>query len=151
MQAIVLTIGDEILIGQVVDTNSSWIARELNLQGVGILEMMSVSDSNEAIISAIKEAFEKVDLVLMTGGLGPTKDDITTKAIAEFYGVELFFHQPTYDHILKMFERMGKVPVEAHRLQCYLPENVTILENKMGSAPGMWFDEKGKVLVSMPG
>ncbi len=151
MEAIIVTVGDEILIGQVVDTNSSWIARKLNLQGIKVQEMLSVSDTNQAITGSLEYAFSKVDLVLMTGGLGPTKDDITKKAIADFYDVEMEFHQPTFDYIEKLFKRWGRSTTEAHREQCFMPVNATLIENKMGSAPGMWFDEKDQVLVSMPG
>ena len=151
MEAIIVTIGDEILIGQVVDTNSSWIARKLNLQGINVQEMLSVSDTKEAITESLKYAFEKADLVLMTGGLGPTKDDITKKTIADFYGVEMDFHQPTFDYIEKLFKKWGRSTTEAHRQQCFMPVNATLIENKMGSAPGMWFDENNKVLISMPG
>ena len=151
MDAIIITIGDEILIGQVVDTNSSWIARKLNLQGINVQEMLSVSDTKEAITESLNYAFAHVDLVLMTGGLGPTKDDITKKTIAEYYNVEMDFHQPTFDYIERLFKRWGRSTTEAHRLQCFMPLNATLIENKMGSAPGMWFDEDDKVLISMPG
>lgn len=151
MEAIIVAVGDEILIGQVVDTNSSWIARQLNLQGIRVQEMLSVSDTKEAITESMEYAFAKVDLVLMTGGLGPTKDDITKKTIADFYGVEMEFHQLTFDYIEKLFKRGGRSTTEAHRLQCFMPVNATLIENKMGSAPGMWFDENDKVLISMPG
>jgi competence/damage-inducible protein CinA-like protein len=151
MEAIIVTVGDEILIGQIIDTNSSWMAKRLSLQGINVQEMLSVSDTHEAITESLKYAFAKVDLVLMTGGLGPTKDDITKKAIADFYGVEMKFHQPTFDYIQKLFKRWGRSTTEAHRLQCFMPVNATLIENKMGSAPGMWFDENDQVLVSMAG
>ena len=151
MEAIIVTIGDEILIGQVVDTNSSWIARQLNLQGIKVEEMLSVADTKEAITESLQYAFSKADLVLMTGGLGPTKDDITKKTIADYYGVGMEFHQPTYDYIERLFKRLGRSTTEAHRLQCFMPLNATLIENKMGSAPGMWFDENDQVLISMPG
>lgn len=151
MEATLITIGDEILIGQVVDTNSAWMGQELNLRGIKVNEIISISDTYEAIIDTLKSVFEKSDLILMTGGLGPTKDDITKKAIASYYGVRLEFHQPTYDWILRFFKKLQRTPTEAHREQCFMPVNATLLNNKMGSAPGMWFDESGKVLVSMPG
>ncbi len=151
MEAIIVTIGDEILIGQVVDTNSSWIAQQLNLQGIKVHEMLSVSDTEEAITESLEYAFGKVDLVLMTGGLGPTKDDITKKTIAEYYGVEMLFDPPTFDYIQRLFARLGRSTTEAHRLQCFMPINAKLIENKMGSAPGMWFDENDQVLISMPG
>ena len=151
MDTIIVTIGDEILIGQVVDTNSSWIARQLNLQGIKVQEMLSISDTHEAITESLNYAFSKVDLVLMTGGLGPTKDDITKKTIADYYDVGMEFHQTTFDYIEKLFKRWGRSTTEAHRLQCFMPTNAVLVDNKMGSAPGMWFDENDKVLISMPG
>ena len=151
MEAIIVTIGDEILIGQVVDTNSAWMGEELNLRGIKVKEIISISDTSEAIIDTIKNAFERTDLILMTGGLGPTKDDITKKSIADFYGVDMVFHEPTYQWILKFFKKLKRTPTEAHKEQCYMPVNASLLNNRMGSAPGMWFDENGKVLISMPG
>lgn len=151
MEATIVTIGDEILIGQVIDTNSAWMGQLLNSKGIGIKEIISISDTSDEIINAIKNAFAKTDLILMTGGLGPTKDDITKKAIAEYYGVGMEFHKPTYERILEFFKNLKRKPTEAHKEQCYMPINAKLLRNKMGSAPGMWFDEDGKVLISMPG
>ncbi len=151
MNVQIITIGDEILIGQIVDTNSAWMAKQLNAKGFGVKEILSISDDKQAILQALTKASEEVDIILITGGLGPTKDDITKKTIAEFFGVEMYFDEATYNRIQRLFERWGKKPVEAHREQCYMPNNVTLLHNKMGTAPGMWFEENGKVFVSMPG
>ncbi len=151
MEAILLTIGDEILIGQIIDTNSAWMAEQLNLQGIRVREILSVSDTHEAITKGLQDALKQADLVLMTGGLGPTKDDITKKTLAEFFGVEMNFHVETYDRILRLFERWGREPTPAHREQCYMPANAIIMKNKMGTAPGMWMEQDGKVVVSMPG
>ena len=151
MNASIITIGDEILIGQIIDTNSAWIAQEFNLIGAHITGIQSVGDEKKEIIDAIQSSFEKNDIIMLTGGLGPTKDDITKIAIAEFLGVGMEFDQFTYDWILKLFEKWGRNPTNAHREQCYLPEGAIILENKMGTAQGMWFNYQGKVIVSMPG
>ncbi len=151
MEVHIITVGDEILIGQIVDTNSAWMGQELNKYGIRISGITSVGDELEDIIAALHFAFQKASAVLMTGGLGPTKDDVTKKAIAAFYHVGFSFSQETYDRILQMFQRWGRPSTEAHRLQCFLPENATLLVNKMGTAPGMWFDEQEKVLVSVPG
>lgn len=151
MKVQLITVGDEILIGQIVDTNSSWMARQLNLAGARIAGITSVGDQEEDIGRALEEALRQADAVLMTGGLGPTKDDITKKTLARFFGVELEFHQPTYDRILRFFERLGRSTTPAHRQQCYMPANATLLLNKMGTAPGMWFERNGKIIVSMPG
>ena len=151
MKIHLITVGDEILIGQVVDTNSAWMARQLNLAGASISGISSVGDHEEDIRSALKEALGQADAVLMTGGLGPTKDDITKKTLAAFFGVELEFHQPTYSRIVRFFERLGRKTTEGHRQQCFMPTNATLLPNKMGTAPGMWFEHNGKIVVSMPG
>lgn len=151
MRVNILTVGDELLIGQVIDTNSAWMAQQLNLQGLQVGEKLTVSDQLEAIQSGVRRAFDSADIVLMTGGLGPTKDDVTKKALAEFYGVGFVFSQETFDRIVRMFERWGRSHTEAHRAQCLMPQNARLLTNKMGTAPGMWFEENGKVLVSMPG
>ncbi|MCB0548525.1 MAG: competence/damage-inducible protein A [Phaeodactylibacter sp.] len=151
MKVHLITVGDEILIGQITDTNSSWMARQLNLAGARISGITSVGDHEEDIEHVLDEALRQADAVLMTGGLGPTKDDITKKTLAKFFGVELEFHQPTYDRILRFFERLGRTTTPAHRQQCYMPANATLLLNKMGTAPGMWFEQNGKVIVSMPG
>lgn len=151
MQATLITIGDEILIGQIVDTNSAWMGQQLNLHGVKVSEILSIGDTEEVILDALESAFQKADLIFMTGGLGPTKDDITKKTIAKFFGVEMEFHQATYDRICRFFERLGRATTQAHREQCFMPVNATLLHNKMGTAPGMWFENNGKVLVSMPG
>ena len=151
MKIQIITIGDEILIGQIVDTNSAWMAKELNLKGAVVSQIISISDTLEAIQEALESALKTADAILITGGLGPTKDDVTKKALADFFGVGMEFHQATYDRILKLFARWGRSTTPAHKEQCFMPENAQLLHNKMGTAPGMWFDYKGKVIISMPG
>jgi nicotinamide-nucleotide amidase len=151
MKVHILTIGDEILIGQTVDTNSAWMGQQLNLIGAEIIEITSVRDEANAIKGGLDHAKRNADVVLMTGGLGPTKDDITKKVIADYFGVDLRFDQPAYDRIVRIFERLGRMITDNHRQQCMVPENATLLPNKMGTAPGMWMEEEGKVFVSMPG
>ncbi|MEM6380948.1 MAG: competence/damage-inducible protein A [Bacteroidota bacterium] len=151
MKVNLLTVGDEILIGQIVDTNSAWMATQLNLIGAEVSHIYTVGDTEEEILTALDQSFHQAEVVLMTGGLGPTKDDITKKTIAKYFQVPMEFDQKTYDRILKLFERWGRATTEAHRLQCYMPVNADLLYNKMGTAPGMWFNNNGKVLVSMPG
>ncbi len=151
MNVSIITIGDEILIGQTVDTNSAWMGQQLNLIGAHVTEALSIGDEKEDIIESLRRALNQSDVVLMTGGLGPTKDDITKKALCEFFDTDMVFHQPTYDRILRLFEKWGRSSTEAHRLQCYMPSNAILLPNKMGTAPGMWFEYEGKALVSMPG
>lgn len=151
MKVHLMTIGDEILIGQIIDTNSAWMAQQLNLQGIRISGGSSVGDVSTQIIRGLQLALEEADAVLITGGLGPTKDDITKKALAQFFGVGLRFHQDTFDRIKRMFERFNLPLSASHREQCYMPENAILLPNRMGTAPGMWFEYGHKVIVSMPG
>jgi nicotinamide-nucleotide amidase len=151
MKVHLMTVGDEILIGQITDTNSGWMAQQLNLIGARITGVTSVGDDETEIVEALSHALQKADAVLMTGGLGPTKDDITKKALARFFGVEMVFDQPTYERIVRFFEMLGRSSTAAHREQCYMPANAVLLPNKMGTAPGMWFERGSQAVVSMPG
>jgi len=151
MKVHILTIGDEILIGQIVDTNAAWMSRQLNLRGAQVIGKSSVGDDFTGIQKALKKAISEADVVLITGGLGPTKDDITKKALADFFGVEQVFHEATWERIQKLFKRWGRGTTPAHRDQCFMPANAELLHNKMGTAPGMWFEHQEKIAVSMPG
>ena len=147
----IITIGDEILIGQVIDTNSAWLGQQLNLVGAKVSEIHTVGDSYKTITEAIESSLKKADVVLLTGGLGPTKDDITKKAIADYFGTDMIFHEPTWERIKVIFQRWGRSTTPAHRAQCFMPSNATLLLNKMGTAPGMWFEKEGKIIISLPG
>lgn len=149
--AYILTIGDEILIGQVTDTNATFMAEALNGEGYEVVEHLSVADSREGIRAGLDRALAAADIVLMTGGLGPTKDDITKKVLAEYVGTELAFHEPTWERLRKIYHDFGREALPMHRVQCELPSSATVLTNKRGTAPGMWLEHNGKVLVSMPG
>ena len=151
MQAAIITVGDEILIGQVIDTNSAYLGQKLSEIGIQLKKTFSVGDQHNEIILGLSQALNEADIVFMTGGLGPTKDDITKKAIADFLGVELFFHQETFDRIKGIFERMGRPMSPLHNDQCLMPQGVQILKNSMGTAPGMLFYHQGKRIISMPG
>lgn len=151
MKAEIITIGDEILIGQIVDTNSAWIAEQFNLNGIEIYQITSVHDEHDHILEALKNANEKADLVVITGGLGPTKDDITKHTLCEYFETELVFHQPTLDRIIERFANRGIDINQLNRDQALLPANCTILANKLGTAPGMWFEKDETIFVSMPG
>ncbi len=151
MHAHIITIGDEILIGQIIDTNSAWMGRELNQVGIEVTEIITASDSRHSIYRSFQRAAEHADIILITGGLGPTKDDITKKVLAEYFGTDLVFNEEMWGYLEGFFEQLGRKPNESHRQQCYLPANCTTLRNKMGTAPGMWFEKNGKVFVSMPG
>lgn len=151
MNAIVITIGDEILIGQVIDTNSAWIGNTFNGIGIHVMEILSIGDELPAIKSALDYALEKADLIVMTGGLGPTKDDITKTAIAEYFNVGMVYSQSTYDIIEKIYTKFGKTMLPSHKDQCYMPANATLLKNRLGTAPGMLIKHGNKMLVSLPG
>ncbi len=151
MQATIITIGDEILIGQIVDTNSAWMGIELNLLGIQIREIISISDDHQQITETVDHAMKNSDLILVTGGLGPTKDDITKQALAEYFKVEMAFHEPTWKWIQAIFEKLGRTTTPAHKDQCFLPKGISVLKNELGTAPGMLFERDNKILISMPG
>ncbi|MEQ6124257.1 CinA family nicotinamide mononucleotide deamidase-related protein [Pseudotenacibaculum sp. MALMAid0570] len=152
MNAEIITIGDEILIGQIVDTNSQWMAVELNKIGISVHQISSVQDNREHILEALEEANGRADLILITGGLGPTKDDITKKTIGEYFNdTEMIHYQEVYDNIVRLFKRVGHPVNEVQKYQALLPSKATMLPNRFGTAPGMWFYENNTVFVSMPG
>ena len=152
MLAEIITIGDEILIGQIVDTNSAWIAKKLNEIGIEVKQISSVSDSREHIINALREAESRADIVLITGGLGPTKDDITKKTLCEYFNASLRFDDDVYKNIKALFSGFGLKVTELNRMQAEVPDNCTVIHNANGTAPGMWFSPKGRaVFISMPG
>ncbi|NVJ88642.1 MAG: competence/damage-inducible protein A [Flavobacteriaceae bacterium] len=151
MKAEIITIGDEILIGQIVDTNSQWIATELNKIGVSVYQISSIQDDKQHILNALSEAQERVDIVIITGGLGPTKDDITKHTIAEYFNDSLTLHEDVVNHIKALFAKYDIPFGELNRLQGMLPTKATILKNDFGTAPGMWFFENKTVFVSLPG
>ena len=151
MKAYILTIGDEILIGQVTDTNATFMAAALNEAGYEVIEHLSVADTRQGIIYGLDRATEAADVILITGGLGPTKDDITKKVLADFFGDELAFHEETWGRLTKLYQRFGREPNDSHREQCQLPASAEVLTNKRGTAPGMWLEQEGKIIVSMPG
>jgi nicotinamide-nucleotide amidase len=151
MNAEIITIGDEILIGQVVDTNSAYLAKQLNHIGINIVQITSVSDLRESIIKALDSAAVRADLILCTGGLGPTSDDITKPTLAEYFGSKLVVHPPTLEKISSWLTARGVSISERNKKQAELPDNCEILHNSAGSAQGMWFNKNGKVFVSLPG
>lgn len=151
MFAEIITIGDEILIGQIVDTNSAWLGEELNKIGVKIFQITSISDSRQHIIDTVMESMERSDVVIITGGLGPTKDDITKLTLAEMFGMQLVKDEATYLHIEKMMKVRGYAFNGLNQSQAMVPDGCTVIPNANGTAPGMWFERKGKVIISMPG
>lgn len=151
MIAEIISIGDELLIGQVVNTNATWMAQHLHEIGIPIKQISAISDDAEEIRKALDEAFSRVNVILVTGGLGPTKDDITKNTLCAYFGTELVFHQPSFENIKKFFANRGVEVTGLNRKQAEVPANCTPLINHNGTAPGMWFEKEGKILVSLPG
>jgi nicotinamide-nucleotide amidase len=147
----IITIGDELLIGQVIDTNSAWIGQKLNEIGIRVHQITSVSDNEIHILSALKEAQQRADIILITGGLGPTKDDITKYTLCKFFKSNLRFDEDVFVQVEKLFKARGRTVTEVNRKQAEVPEKCDVIHNSQGTAPGMWFDVKGKIFVSMPG
>jgi nicotinamide-nucleotide amidase len=147
----VITIGDEILFGQITDTNTQWMGVELSLIGVKTIRKSSVGDVREEILRVLKEAQERADIVLITGGLGPTKDDITKHTLCEYFGTSLAIHPDALEAVDTFFRKRGRELSDINRQQAALPLNATYIPNTRGTAPGMWFDHEGTVFVSLPG
>ena len=151
MKAEIITIGDEILIGQIVDTNSQWLGQRLNEIGVSIYQITSIQDDKEHIVKAVEEAEQNADIVIMTGGLGPTKDDITKLTLTEYFDDELTYHKEIENHIKHLFGRIKYKFTDMDLQQAMLPSKATILKNHLGTASGMWFERNNKVFISLPG
>lgn len=151
MNVEIITIGDELLIGQVVDTNSAWMAKELNAIGAEVMHITTVRDRKDEMTEAFNEAFSRVNVVLVTGGLGPTKDDITKQTLCDYFGTKLIFSEEVYAHLEKMLQRRGLQMNPSNRDQALVPESCTVIPNEVGTAPVMWFERNGQILVSMPG
>ena len=151
MRAEIITIGDELLIGQVVDTNSAWMAQRLNEAGIELYQITSVHDDREHILKALDEAFSRADIVQTTGGLGPTKDDITKHVMCEYFGTSLVEDSRVREHIFELYKERPDVLNRLTATQWLVPESATILPNRVGSAPIMVFEQTGKLLVALPG
>lgn len=150
MFAEIITIGDELLIGQVTDTNSAWMGRELNKVGIEVIRIVSVRDRAEEITEAVDDAMKRVDIVLVTGGLGPTKDDITKQTLCAYFGTELVFSEEVFENVKRVLA--GRIPMNAlNKSQAMVPKDCIVINNRVGSASVSWFEKDGKVLVSMPG
>lgn len=151
MKVEVISIGDELLIGQTVNTNASWMGMALRDIGANIDYGTVIRDEKSMMRDAFDLAFSRVDVVLVTGGLGPTKDDITKKVLCEYFGTELVQNDEVLAHVRGFFESRGRKMLDVNILQAHVPSNATVLHNNFGTAPGMWFEHEGKILVSMPG
>ena len=151
MIAEIITIGDEILIGQVVDTNAAFIAGELNKIGIQVGKITSVSDNHEQIITSLRDASRHSGLVIMTGGLGPTNDDITKQALAEYFNAKLVLNADVLDHIKTLLSGRGREVNDRNIRQAELPDHCRVLHNASGTAQGMWFEKNNTIFVSLPG
>lgn len=151
MNAEIITIGEELLIGQVIDTNSAWIAEQLNMAGIKVVQITSIPDDHTTIVRTLKEASDRAEIILMTGGLGPTRDDITKQALCEYFDTHLIFNQQAYENVERLFRLRGLPVTGLNRRQAEVPAVCTPLPNPEGTAPGMWFERNGKYFVSMPG
>ncbi|WP_421877162.1 competence/damage-inducible protein A [Marinoscillum sp.] len=147
----IISIGDELLYGQTLDTNSHWISSQLDLIGIKVRRRTTIGDVEEEILSTLREAEQRADIILITGGLGPTNDDLTKPLLAKYFNVGLKRNEEALAEITALFESKGRELSGANKQQADLPENCTKLTNKMGTAPGMWFDERQTIFVSMPG
>ena len=151
MNASIITIGDELLIGQVVNTNASWIAAELETNNIHVSRIVTIADDFHDITNTLSEALLQSDVVIITGGLGPTKDDITKMALCDYFGMQLVMHEPSLANVVDFFTKRG-LPISAiNKMQALVPDGCEPLVNKVGTAPGMWFEREGKIIVSLPG
>lgn len=147
----IISIGDELLIGQVINSNASWMGEQLFLHGIALQRITTIGDDAGHLHDAISDALQRVQFVFLTGGLGPTSDDITKPALCDFFGVPMVFNQEAYEQVEALFARRGMVVTERNRQQAMLPANCLPVPNHNGTAPGMWFELDGAVIVAMPG
>jgi nicotinamide-nucleotide amidase len=152
VKASIITIGDELMIGQVTDTNSAWIAQELNKEGIWIRKRVAVGDDRDEIRKALDEESIASKIILITGGLGPTADDITKPLLCEYFGMKLITNMEVLKHVQHLFENIFKRPfTDINRKQAEVPDGCTVIHNARGTAPGMWFEKNNVIYVSMPG
>ncbi|SFD31778.1 competence/damage-inducible protein A [Algibacter pectinivorans] len=152
MKAEIITIGDELLIGQVIDTNSAFMAKQLNKIGVSVFQITSIQDDKAHILQALADAESRVDIIICTGGLGPTKDDITKKTIAEYFNDTLVRDQSVLDNIENIWKQHVRTQLlQVNKDQAFVPSKAKVLMNKLGTAPGMWLEKGNKVFISLPG
>ena len=152
MLAEIITIGDEILIGQIIDTNSAFISKELNKIGVSVYQITSIQDDKQHILKALSEAEENADIIILTGGLGPTKDDITKRTLAEYFQDTLVQNDSVLKHVEELFSKYIATPIsDLNRKQALVLSKSEVMQNNFGTAPGMWLEQKNKIFVSLPG
>lgn len=150
-QASIITIGDELLIGQVIDTNSAWMAQQLNKAGIKVSRRVAVGDVWDEIWNALDAESRLADIILITGGLGPTADDITKPLLCKYFGSKMIVDEGARQNVITIFTRLNRPIIERNLAQAEVPDVCTVIQNKRGTAPGMWFNKNGKVFVSMPG
>jgi nicotinamide-nucleotide amidase len=151
LQSTIITIGDELLIGQTIDTNSAWMAEQLNALGIDVRRRIAVGDDRQAITETLDQEISRNDIVLLTGGLGPTADDITKPLLAEYFGGKLVVDENVLAHVKQVFEKRRRPMLESNLKQAEVPDVCTVLFNSMGTAPGMLFEKDGKMIISLPG
>jgi nicotinamide-nucleotide amidase len=150
-RAEIITIGDELLIGQVVNTNASWMAQQLNSAGISVVQVTTISDNRQQILQTLQDSGNRADVVLITGGLGPTKDDITKKVLCEYFETKLVYNEEVFKQITALFEKRGFNVNRLNKEQAEIPGNCKPIPNTQGTAPGMWFEKGDKIYISMPG
>ncbi|QEC53685.1 nicotinamide-nucleotide amidase [Anseongella ginsenosidimutans] len=151
MLAEIITIGDEILIGQVIDSNSAWLAGRLNEVGITVGQITSIGDDPAVLENALEEASRRADIIIMTGGLGPTKDDRTKQTLCGYFGGKLVLHEKVLENVKTIFSRSNRPLLDSNMRQAEVPDNCRVLLNSQGTAPGMWFEKEGRVYISLPG
>ncbi|MGG7325621.1 competence/damage-inducible protein A [Clostridium baratii] len=151
MKCEILSVGTEILLGDILNTNLRYLSKELANLGIDVYYHQVVGDNRERILSALKEAFSRSDIIITTGGLGPTKDDMTKELVAEFLGMDMYLHEESLKKIEDYFKKMGRIPVKSNEKQAYFPKEAIILENNNGTAPGAIFEKDGKAIIVLPG
>jgi nicotinamide-nucleotide amidase len=150
-KSVIITIGDELLIGQTIDTNSAKLAQLLNQTGINLIKRIAIADEREAIITALDEYIPLVDLIILTGGLGPTADDITKSTLLQYFKGKLVLNERVQQHIVELFAHRRRPILQKNLDQALVPDNCKVLMNKMGTAPGMWFEQKNCIIISLPG
>ena len=151
MIAEIISIGEELLIGQTVNTNAAWLSRNLNTVGITVRQIVVITDNHDDILNTINEAIQRTDLVLTTGGLGPTRDDITKKALCEIFDSKLIENNTVMSDNMHFFEKRGFELTELNKMQALVPDKAQIIRNPYGTAPGLWFEQNNTILISMPG
>jgi nicotinamide-nucleotide amidase len=151
LNAEIISIGDELLIGQTINTNAAWLGEQLAMNGIKVTNAVTISDSESAIRGALDQAMSRAKLILMTGGLGPTKDDITKKVLADYFNSSMRIDEQVLNQVKTFFEKRNRPMLDVNLEQAEVPENCVVLVNRYGTAPGMWFENEGIVLISMPG